>query len=153
MEVIKYNYELDLKKAFIEMNEFWIKKDFVLEEEDRRVLSSIDESIKKGAIIYFVIHNNIPISTLCLTPLENNIYELVKFATKEGYYNLGAGKILLEYAINDIKPIARKIIIATNKKCHSAIHLYEKFGFIEFNSSNTFGFSSDRVDICYELIL
>lgn len=153
MNVIKYNFEPNLKKSFIEMNEYWIKKDYVLEDEDRRVLSSIDDSVKNGAIIYFVMYNNIPISTLCLTPLGNSVYELVKFATREGYYNLGAGKMLLEYVINDIRTIARKIIIATNKKCYSAIHLYKKFGFVEFNSNNTFGFSSNRVDICFELVL
>lgn len=153
MNVIKYNYEPYLKEAFIEMNEYWIKKDYVLEEEDKRVLSTIDDSVRNGAIIYFAIHDNIPISTLCLTPLGNDTYELVKFATKEGYYNLGAGRLVLEYALNDAKKFAKRIIIATNKKCLSAIHLYEKFGFKEFNSNNTYGFSSDRVDICFELNL
>lgn len=151
MNVIKYNYEKNLKEAFIEMNEYWIKKDFYLEDEDRKVLSTIDDSVRNGAIIYFVIYNDIPISTLCLMPLKDKTFELVKFATKEGYYNLGAGKTLLEYALNDAKKFAKRIIIATNKKCLSAIHLYEKFGFREFVSNNTYGFSSNRVDICYEI--
>ena len=153
MDVIKYNYEAYLKEAFIEMNEYWIKKDYVLEDEDRRVLSTIDDSVRAGAIIFFVIEGGIPISTLCLTPLGDNTYELVKFATKEGYYNLGAGRLLLEYVLNDAKKFAKRIIIATNKKCYSAIHLYKKYGFKEFNSNNTYGFSSDRVDICFELYL
>ena len=40
MNVIKYNYEPYLKEAFIEMNEYWIKKDYVLEDEDRRAYSA-----------------------------------------------------------------------------------------------------------------
>lgn len=151
MKIIKYNYETNLKKAFIDMNEAWIIRDYVLEDEDRRVLSSIDDEVKNGSIIYFVIYNNIPISTLMLINLGNNNYELVKFATKDGYYNLGAGNLLMKHVINEAKTFAKKIIIATNKKCLSAIHLYEKYGFKKMDNIKSFGFSSSRVDICYEI--
>ena len=152
MKIIKYNYEKELKEAFIEMNKAWIIRDYVLEEEDKRVLSSIDEEIKRGSIIYFVIYDNIPISTLMLINLGCNNYELAKFATRDGYYNLGAGNLLMKHVLQEAKYIAKKII-ATNKKCLSAIHLYEKYGFKEMNITNTYGFSSSRVDICYELNL
>ena len=153
MKIIKYNYEKELKEAFIEMNKAWIQRDFVLEDEDIRVLSTIDDSINNGSLIYFVVYNNIPISTLMLVNLGNKNYELVKFATREGYYNLGAGNLLIKYVLQEAKRFAKKIIIATNKKCLCAIHLYEKYGFKETNNTNTYGFSSDRVDICYELEL
>ncbi len=153
MEIKVYNFEPELKNAFIEMNEFWIKRDYVLEEEDKRILSEIDNEVKKGAKIYFAIYNNIPISTLCLTKIKDGEYELIKFATRDGYYNIGAGRKVLEYALNDAKTFAKKIIIATNKKCSSAIHLYEEYGFKEFDSDKTYGFSTDRVDICFYLNL
>ena len=153
MEIIKYNYEENLKEAFIELNKAWIERDFILEDEDIRVLSTIDDSIKNGSIIYFAIYNNIPISTLMLINLGNNTYELAKFATKEGYENIGAGSSVLKYSLNDAKKFAKRIIIATNQKCLSAIHLYKKYGFIESKSVNTYGFSSNRVDICFELEL
>ena len=53
------------------------------------------------------------ISTLCLMPLKDKTFELVKFATKEGYYNLGAGKTLHEYALNDAKKFAKRITSPT----------------------------------------
>ena len=135
------------------MNKAWIIKDFKLEEEDERVLSSVDYLVKNGAIIYFTIYNGIPISTLMLIKLNDQEYELAKFATKEGYENLGGGKLVLEYALNEAKKFSKRIIIATNKRCKPAIHLYEKYGFKEIKDIISFGFSSDRVDICYELIL
>lgn len=153
MNVIKYNYEPFLKQEFIDMNVSWIKRDYVLEDEDIRILNEIDSEVQKGAIIYFAIENNIPISTLMLTPLGNDIYELVKFATKHGYENKGAGSKVFEYALKEAKNFANEIIIATNKKCLSAIHLYKKYGFLEYDAKSTFGFSSSRVDICFKLIL
>ena len=153
MEIIKYNYEAKLKEAFIEMNKAWIIRDYILEDEDIRVLSNIDNEIKNGSIIYFAIYDNKPISTLMLINLGNGVYELAKFATKEGYENIGAGSKVLNYAINEAKKFAKRIIIATNKKCLSAIHLYKKYGFMESKTINSFGFSSSRVDICFELDL
>lgn len=152
MEIIKYNYEKYLKDAFIEMNKAWIIKDFKLEDEDMRVLSSVDTLVKNGASIYFTLLDGIPVSTVMLINLGAGEYELAKFATKEGYFNLGAGKFLLEYVLNEARNFSKRIIIATNKRCKAAIHLYEKYGFKEINDLISFGFSSDRVDICYELI-
>lgn len=153
MEIITYNFEESLKEAFIEMNKAWIIRDYILEEEDIRVLSNIDNAIRNGSKIYFALYKGIPISTLMLINLGNNIYELAKYATKEGYENLGAGSSVLKYALNDAKEFANKIIIATNKKCLSAIHLYKKYGFVELKQIKSFGFSSSRVDICFELDL
>ena len=39
MEIIKYNYEKNLKDAFIEMNKSWIERLFKIEDEDIRVFS------------------------------------------------------------------------------------------------------------------
>lgn len=153
MKVIKYNFETNLKKAFIDMNVSWIKKDYVLEAEDIRVLNEIDEDVKKGAIIYFTIEDEKPIATLCLTPLEDDTYELIKFAAEDTNKNKGAGGLVLKYALEDAKNFAKRIIIATNKKCAEAIHLYKKYGFVEYISNTTYGFSKSRVDVCYELIL
>lgn len=153
MNVIKYNYEPFLKKEFIDMNVSWINRDYILEDEDIRILNEIDLEVQKGAIIYFAIENDIPISTLMLTPIGNDVYELVKFATKEGYENKGAGSMLLDYALKEANSFAKEIVIATNKKCLSAIHLYKKYGFLEYDAKSTFGFSSSRVDICFKLIL
>lgn len=152
MEVIKYNYEPELKNEFIELNKAWIIRDYVLEDEDIKVFNTIDEKVKNGSIIYFVKNENIIVSTLMLEKLSNTKYELIKFATKEGYYNLGAGSFLLDYVIKDIANCAKEIVIATNKKCIAAIHLYEKYGFKKTNLLQ-YGFSSNRVDICYKLEL
>lgn len=153
MEVVKYNFEPNLKQAFIDMNVAWIKKDYILEKEDIKVLNEIDDDVRRGAIIYFTISCNEPIATLCLTPIGNKTYELIKFASKEGKMNMGAGNMVLKYALDDAKKFADKIIIATNKKCIAAIHLYEKYGFKVYEAKSTFGFSSSRVDICYKLDL
>ena len=150
MEIIKYNYEKYLKDAFIEMNKSWIERLFKIEDEDIRVFSKIDDYIKDGGNIYFTIENNIPIACIMVVPISNDTAEIVKFAVKDGYGNMGAGTLCLKYAIDEIKKKYKRTIIATNTKCVEAIHLYEKYGFKEFKTTNNYGFS--RVDICYELI-
>ena len=149
MEIIKYNFEENLKNEFINMNKAWINRLFKLENEDIRVFSRIDDDIKNGADIFFTKDNNNIIACIMVMPLDKNTCEIVKFAVKEGYQNKGAGSFVLKYAIDEIKKKYKRAIIATNTKCYEAIHLYKKYGFTEFKTNNTYGF--DRVDICFEL--
>ena len=151
MEIIKYNYEPYLKEEFILMNKSWINRLFKIEEEDLRVFSNIDNDIKNGANIYFVLDDNIILSCIMVTPLKDNTAEIVKFAVKDGYKNKGYGRIVLEYALNEARKKYKRIIIATNTKCYEAIHLYKKYGFKELETNNNYGFN--RVDICFELII
>ena len=150
MEVIKYNYETYLKEAFIEMNKSWIERLFKIEDEDIRVFSKIDDYIKAGGNIYFTIKDDFPIACIMVLPIEEDTCEIVKFAVRDGYSNMGAGSLCLKYAIEEIKKKYKRTIIATNTKCVEAIHLYEKYGFKEYKTNSNYGF--DRVDICYELI-
>ena len=150
MEVIKYNYETYLKEAFIEMNKSWIERLFKIEDEDIRVFSKIDDYIKAGGNIYFTIKDDFPIACIMVLPIEEDTCEIVKFAVRDGYSNMGAGSLCLKYSIEEIKKKYKRTIIATNTKCVEAIHLYEKYGFKEYKTNNNYGF--DRVDICYELI-
>lgn len=150
MEVIKYNYEKYLKEAFIEMNKSWIERLFKIEDEDIRVFSKIDDYVNDGGNIYFTVDDNIPIACIMVLPIFSDTCEIVKFAVRDGYANKGAGSLCLGYAIEEIKKKYKRTIIATNTKCVEAIHLYEKYGFKEYQTDNTYGF--DRVDICYELI-
>ena len=151
MEVIKYNYEINLKDAFIEMNKSWIERLFKIEEEDLRVFSKIDDYVKNGANIYFTVLNKLPIACIMVVPLGKDLCEIVKFAVKDGYANKGAGSLCLKYALEEIKEKYKRVIIATNTKCKEAIHLYEKYGFKVYDTKDNYGFN--RVDICYELVL
>ena len=151
MEIVKYNYEPNLRDAFIEMNKSWIERLFKIEDEDLRVFSKIDDFVSDGASIYFTILNKLPIACIMVVPLNSDTCEIVKFAVKDGYANKGAGSLCLSHAIGEIKNKYKRAIIATNTKCVEAIHLYLKYGFKEYKTKNTYGFN--RVDVCYELII
>ena len=147
MKVVKYNFEKNLHDAFIEMNLKWIREMFKVEYEDEKVLTNIDDSVKNGTRLYFTLSdNNEPISCLMLAKIDDDTYELCKFASKQK----GAGNLCIKYALDDAKSFCKRIFIATNTRCEAAIHLYEKYGFKVFKANDTYGFSSDRVNICYE---
>lgn len=152
MKVVRYNFESNLHDAFIQMNLKWINEMFKVEQEDERVLTSIDDGVRNGNIIYFSLSDdNEPLSCLMLVKIDNDNYELCKFASN--FKQKGSGNLLINYVLEDAKGFCKRIFIATNTKCIAAIHLYEKYGFTVYNSKNTYGFSSDRVNICYEKIL
>lgn len=152
MKVVKYNFEKNLRDAFIQMNLKWINEMFKVEEEDKRVLASIDDSVNNGTRLYFTLSDcGEPLSCLMLAKVDDDTYELCKFASTSK--EKGAGNLCLSFALDDAKKFAKRIFIATNTKCEAAIHLYEKYGFTVFNSKNTYGFSSNRVNVCYEKIL
>lgn len=149
MEVVKYHFEKELKEAFAALNLKWIDEMFYVEEEDKKVLATIDQAVMEGSKIYFTLNDGKPVACLMLVKVNDSTYELAKFASAMPK----AGSLCLEYALNDAKSFAKRLFIATNTKCEAAIHLYKKYGFTEYKTDNTYGFSAYRVNICFEKYL
>ncbi|MFH6649961.1 GNAT family N-acetyltransferase [Streptococcus suis] len=144
-------YKPEYKEAFIAMNLAWIEEMFQVEDEDRVVLGSIEERLANGGEIFFAINDEGEIMASCMVaPLPSGEWEIEKFAAKKEFAGQGAGKACLQACMDFIKEKQiQKVIIVSNRKCVSAIHLYRKFGFIEIPVDKN-KFPYERADIAFE---
>ncbi|HEM3474116.1 GNAT family N-acetyltransferase [Streptococcus suis] len=144
-------YKPEYKEAFIAMNLAWIEEMFQVEDEDRMVLGSIEERLANGGEIFFAINDEGEIMASCMVaPLPSGEWEIEKFAAKKEFAGQGAGKACLQACLDFIKEKQiQKVIIVSNRKCVSAIHLYRKFGFIEIPVDKN-KFPYERADIAFE---
>ena len=144
-------YKPEYKEAFIAMNLAWIEEMFQVEDEDRMVLGSIEERLANGGEIFFAINDEGEIMASCMVaPLPSGELEIEKFAAKKEFAGQGAGKACLQACMDFIKEKQiQKVIIVSNRKCVSAIHLYRKFGFIEIPVDKN-KFPYERADIAFE---
>nr|WP_294922051.1 GNAT family N-acetyltransferase [uncultured Flavobacterium sp.] len=131
VEIIPFS--LDLKEPIKTLNIEWLEKYFRVEEKDELVLSNPQEEIiDKGGMIFYAKCNNEILGTVSLMKIDNDIFELSKMAVSDKAQGLGIGNKLLVHCMavakeNNIK----KLVLYSNRILFNAIHLYEKFGFVE----------------------
>ena len=127
------NYSEDYKEAIKILNYEWLEKYFKIEKGDVISLSNPKaEIIEKGGFIFYAKLNNQIIGTVSLIKKADYVFELSKMAVTENAKGKGIGKILMEHCLkfaeeNDFT----KLILYSNTKLESAIHLYFKYGFNE----------------------
>lgn len=140
------------KDAFRLLNEAWIDKYFVLEEEDRRILNDPEKNIiKEGGFIFFAVADNKAVGTCALIYTGEHTYELCKMCVAPGAQGKHLGYRLCEAAIHKATQLnAISIHLETNSKLQAAIHLYKKLGFKEVPGSRS---KYERVDTTMELVL
>jgi ribosomal protein S18 acetylase RimI-like enzyme len=131
VEIIPFSS--DLKEPIKTLNIEWLKKYFVVEPRDEITLSDPQgEIIDKGGMIFYAKYKDQIVGTVSLLKVNETTFELSKMAVTDGLQGLGIGQKLLLHCLNvaEHKGI-RKLILFSNRKLLAAIHLYEKFGFIE----------------------
>ena len=149
VEIIRFSS--DLKEHIKTLNIEWLQKYFRVEDQDELVLSNPQEEIiDKGGMIFYARHNNEIIGTVSLIKIDETTFELSKMAVSDKAQGLGIGNKLLVHSIavaeqNNIK----KLLLYSNRILLPAIHLYEKFGFIEVPLGNV---SYERANIKMEKI-
>ena len=123
---------------FATINRQWITKYFRMEPIDEDVLSNpYQKIVNPGGAILFAQENEEIIGTVALKKHSADIVELTKMGVYEHAQNRGAGKILIQAAIDKAKTMGfSKIILYSNRKLENAIHLYRKLGFVEFSTSD-----------------
>ena len=150
VEIIPFSPEL--KHHIKVLNFEWLNKYFKVEPNDEIVLSNPQkEIIDKGGFIFYAKYNNQIVGTFSLLKIDNCTFELSKMAITEKIQGLGIGKKLLEHCFNFAKEKnIQKLILYSNRKLETAIHLYEKYGFVEIELETGM---YERADIKMEKII
>lgn len=149
-EIIGFSDEL---KDYIKtLNYEWLEKYFRVEEGDRISLSDPrKEIIDKGGFIFYAKLNGKIVGTASLLKKSESVFELGKMAVSGKAQGYGIGTILLEHCIRFAKELSsEKLILYSNRKLQSAIHLYKKYGFREIPLEQGL---YERADIKMEKIL
>jgi putative acetyltransferase len=117
-------------EAFRELNEAWIARYFLLEEQDRIQLGDPDNILRTGGQIVMAVARKERIGCCALIFVKPGVFEVAKMAVSEHYRGHGIGRRLLEYTIAQAKLLgAHTLELASNTKLANAVHLYESVGF------------------------
>ncbi|ROH98894.1 GNAT family N-acetyltransferase [Chryseobacterium sp. G0240] len=153
-EVTVIPYKPQYKEAFKALNEEWIKKFFVMESGDYKLLDHPEEEIlHKGGHIVFALLNGEAVGTCALVKTENEplVFELSKMAVSPKAQGKKIGYLLGNSLIDKARELkAEKVFLETNSILVPAVKLYEKLGFKHIPITNA---GYDRVDVQMELDL
>lgn len=127
------NYTDDTKEAIKTLNYEWLQKYFRVEDGDVISLGNPkQEIIDRGGFIYYAKWNNEIVGTASLLKITSDTFELGKMAVAEKARGKQIGTLLLEHCLTEAKHKGIKnLILYSNTKLATAIHLYKKYGFIE----------------------
>ncbi|WP_343685794.1 GNAT family N-acetyltransferase [Chryseobacterium gleum] len=146
-------YEPQYKGAFKALNEEWIKKFFVMEPGDYKLLDHPEEEIlDKGGHIAFALLDGEVVGTCALVKTEDDplTFELSKMAVSPKAQGKKLGYLLGNALVEKAKELkAEKVFLVTNSILVPAIKLYEKLGFIHTPIGHA---EYDRADVRMELV-
>jgi ribosomal protein S18 acetylase RimI-like enzyme len=127
------DFTSDFKESIKILNYEWLERFFRVEKGDVTSLSNPKkEIIDKGGFIYYAKVNDEILGTVCLLKISDHVFELGKMAVTDKVQGLGIGRLLMEHCMMAaIEKDVTKLILYSNTSLKSAIHLYEKYGFVE----------------------
>lgn len=127
------DYFDELKEAIKILNYEWLEKYFRVEKSDIQSLSNPNEEIiDKGGFIFYAKLNDEIVGTASLLKKTEDVFELGKMAVSEKAQGHKIGTLLLEHCLQFAKQKQIKtLILYSNTKLNSALHLYRKYGFLE----------------------
>lgn len=126
-------YNPTLKEAVKILNFEWLNQYFSVEPIDETVLSNPETHIiDKGGFVFLAQQKNQIVGTFSLLKINDFEFELSKMAVAASHQGNGIGKLMLQFALDFGNEKGwHKIILFSNTKLEPAIHLYQKFGFVE----------------------
>lgn len=127
------DYTNSLQEPIKTLNYEWLEKYFRVEKGDVISLSNPKEQIiDKGGLIFYARMNNEIVGTASLLKKSQDIFEIGKMAVTGKAQGHGIGTMLLKHCINiSMQKSIKKLVLYSNTKLESAIHLYRKYGFSE----------------------
>ena len=123
----------NLQESIKKLNYEWLEKYFFIEQGDTVSLSNPKKQIiDKGGYIFYAKLNTEIVGTASLIKKADRIFELGKMAVAGNAQGKGIGTMLLEHCLKIAKrKRIAKLILYSNTRLESAIHLYQKYGFVE----------------------
>jgi ribosomal protein S18 acetylase RimI-like enzyme len=153
MDLAIIPFESQYAHRFRDLNLEWVEKYFRVEEKDREMLEHCEKNIiAPGGAIFFARYCGNIVGCFAFIPLGQKVFELGKMAVSHEFQGLRIGQELLKFAIAHGQ--ARnwdKIVLYSNTKLDSALHIYRKFGFREVDIEKDVPYV--RSNIKMELIL
>jgi DNA-binding MarR family transcriptional regulator/GNAT superfamily N-acetyltransferase len=145
-------YSKQDQKDFKHLNLLWLKEYFNLSDYDHKQLDNPQESIlEKGGEIFVACENGVVIGTIALLHLNNHDCEISKMTVAKDFRGRNIGKYLLSYAMDRARLNQyQNIILYANHRLESALHIYEKFGFIEIGVDREGMKYGERCDKAYK---
>ncbi len=130
-EVTIIGFKPSLAKYFADLNYDWIKKYYVVEKQDAKLLDNPKQYIiDKGGEIIFAEYEGEIVGTVALINDGNNVYEMSKMAVDKKYRGKQIGKKIGLAIIERAKELgAKEIYLVSDTKLAPAINLYERLGF------------------------
>ena len=127
------DYFDEIKEAIKILNYEWLEKYFRVEQSDIQSLSNPkEEIIDKGGFIFYAKLNDEIVGTASLLKKTEDVFELGKMAVSEKAQGHKIGTLLLEHCLQFARQKQiRTLILYSNTKLKSALHLYRKYGFSE----------------------
>src|SRR5437588_12855335 len=102
LKIIEYRPEHHIR--FKEINEQWITRSFVMEEEDIRTLDDPDKYIlKDGGKIFIALYDSFPVGTCAYLNFGDGLYEMIKMAVDEKYRGVKLGLKIGEESLAAMK--------------------------------------------------
>jgi len=144
----------DDAEAFRALNEEWIARYFVVEEQDRRQLDDpVAAYIATGGQILIAESGGRRIGCVALVPDGSGAYELSKMAVSPDAQGRGIGRRLLAAAIDYAREVgAASLFLGSSTKLENAVHLYEELGFRHV-APETLHMPYARADVFMQLVL
>jgi ribosomal protein S18 acetylase RimI-like enzyme len=127
-------YAPEHRIRFKEINEQWITRLYVMEEEDIKTVEDPENYVLKGGgRIFIALYKGYPVGTCAYLNMGEDVYEMIKMAVDEDFRGLRIGRRIGEESVQAIKEMgAKKIILFSNTTGSAkAIEMYRKLGFTE----------------------
>lgn len=141
--------------AFRSLNEEWLTRYFHIEPKDIKVLSDpVTQIIDPGGEILILERAGQTIGCCALVKLKDQTLELAKMAVTQAEQGKGAGKFLLQAAIDRARAVgASRLYLESNSKLEPALTLYRNLGFTDVPKNRVPPSEYSRVDVWMELNL
>lgn len=149
MKIIRYRGEY--KDALMQISMEWLNRYELLEDVDIEMVSNPDRMIEEGGAVFLAQENDGQIIGMIMVEDQGEACEILKLGVVESARGKGAGRQLMEAAVEYVRSKGKKkAVLCTNHKLEAARHLYEKFGFqyVDYEKNHF-----DLSDISMELLL
>lgn len=140
--------------AFRDLNLAWIEACFKVEAPDREQLGDPQRYIlDRGGTILVAEEAGAVAGVCALIYISPGTYELAKMAVRLECRGAGIGRKLLAATIAHAREVleANTLLLLSNRKLASALHLYRDLGFVEVPVEGQQEY--DRADVAMEMAL